>query len=165
MRFAGAWHSVKIRNLWPFLFKTGSTSCASVKICFVLLSARVSVSINSGLRLSQPRGQWGRLLHITPSHMQETLSSKLCLLSRINLSLITKTTSFWEFYIHGSVHRNSILISSNKMQQYAGTYLLQNHSTRFGCPSHPSSGVHKTLTATSGTCHSICETTFLQRGL
>ena len=55
------------------------------------------------------------------------------------------------FYIHGSVHRNSILIISNKMQEYAGIYLLQNHSTCFGCPSHPSSGVHKTVTAASGT--------------
>ena len=58
-------------------------------------------------------------------------------------------------YIHSSVHRNSILIRSNKMQQYAGIYLLQNHSTCFGCPSHPSSGVHKTVTAASGTGHSI----------
>jgi len=41
------------------------------------------------------------------------------------------------------------------MQQYAGVYLLQNHSTRFGCPLHPSSGVHKTVTAASGTGHSI----------
>ena len=32
-----------------------------------------------------------------------------------------------QFYIHGSVHRNSILIRSNKMQNYAGVYLLQNH--------------------------------------
>jgi len=30
------------------------------------------------------------------------------------------------------------------MQQYADIYLLRNHSTCFGCPSHPSSGVHKT---------------------
>jgi len=29
------------------------------------------------------------------------------------------------FYIHGSVHRDSILIRSNKMQQYAGIYFLQ----------------------------------------
>ena len=29
-------------------------------------------------------------------------------------------------YIHSSVHRNSIIIRSNKMQQYAGIYLLQN---------------------------------------
>ena len=54
-------------------------------------------------------------------------------------------------FIHGSVHRNSILIRSNEMQQYAGIYLLQNYSTCFGCLSHPSSGVHKTVTAASGT--------------
>jgi len=47
------------------------------------------------------------------------------------------------------------LIRSNKMQQYAVIYLLQNYSTCFGCPSHPSSGVHKTVTAASGTGHSI----------
>ena len=39
------------------------------------------------------------------------------------------------------------------MQQYAGIYLLQNYSTYFGCPSHLSSGVHKTVTAASGTGH------------
>ena len=58
-------------------------------------------------------------------------------------------------YIHGSIHRNSILIRSNKMQQYAGIYLLQNPSTCFGRPLHPSSGLHKTVTAASGTGHSI----------
>ena len=47
------------------------------------------------------------------------------------------------------------IIRSNSMQQYAGIYLLQNHSTCFGRPSHPSSGVHKTVTAASGTGHSI----------
>ena len=35
------------------------------------------------------------------------------------------------FYIHGSVHLDSILIRSNEMQYYAGVYLLQNYST---CP-------------------------------
>jgi len=58
-----------------------------------------------------------------------------------------------------------ILIRSNKMQQYAGIYLPQNYSTWFGHPSHPSSGVHKTVTAASGTGHSIWVTTFLQCGL
>jgi len=38
-----------------------------------------------------------------------------------------------------------ILIRSNEMQQYAGVYLPQNYSTCFGCPSHPSSGLHKTV--------------------
>ena len=51
------------------------------------------------------------------------------------------------------------------MQQYAGIYLLQNHSTCFGCPSYPSSGVHKIVIAASGTGHSIWATAFLQRGL
>jgi hypothetical protein len=69
-----------------------------------------------------------------------------------------------DFYIRGFVHRNCIFIRSNKMQQYAGIYLLQSHPTRFGCPSHRSSGVHKTVTAASGTGHSICATTFFQHG-
>ena len=34
----------------------------------------------------------------------------------------------------------------------------------FWHPSHPTSGVHKTVNAASGTGHSIWETTFLQRG-
>jgi hypothetical protein len=50
------------------------------------------------------------------------------------------------------------------MQQYAGIYLLQNHSTCFGCSSHPSTGAHKTVTAASGTGHSICATPVLRRG-
>ena len=48
------------------------------------------------------------------------------------------------------------------MQQYAGVYLLQNYSTCFGCLSHPSSGVHQTVTASSGTGHSVRATTFRQ---
>jgi hypothetical protein len=70
-----------------------------------------------------------------------------------------------EFHIHGSVHRDSVLIRSNEMQQYAGVYLLQNDSTSCGCLSHPSSGVHQTVTAASGTGHSVRATTVRQRGL
>jgi len=50
-----------------------------------------------------------------------------------------------------------ILIRSNEMQQYAGVYLSQNHSTCFGCPSNPLSGVHKTVTAASGADHIMCQ--------
>jgi len=50
------------------------------------------------------------------------------------------------------------------MQLYAGIYLLQSHSTCFGCPQHPSSGVLKTVTAASGTGHNIGTATSLQRG-
>jgi len=41
------------------------------------------------------------------------------------------------------------------MHQYVVIYLLQNYSTCFGCPSHPSSGELKTVTAASGTGHNI----------
>ena len=51
------------------------------------------------------------------------------------------------------------------MQQYADIYLLQSHSTCFGYPPHPSSGVLKTVTATSGTGHNTGTATSLQRGL
>ena len=64
-----------------------------------------------------------------------------------------------------NVHRNSILLRSNKIEQYAGIYLLQNYSTCLECTLHPSSGVHKTVTAASVTGHGIRAPTFLQRGL
>jgi len=64
------------------------------------------------------------------------------------------------FYIHGSVHRNSGLKKSNKMQHYADIYLPLNYSTCFGRPSRPSSGIHITLIATSGTDHTIWEACF-----
>ena len=49
------------------------------------------------------------------------------------------------------------------MRQYAGIYLLLNHSTYFGRPSRPSSGVHKTVVAASGTDHTIWGASFLKR--
>ena len=69
------------------------------------------------------------------------------------------------FYIHGSVHRDSLLIRSSEMHQYAGVYLLENYSTCFGCLLHPSSGAHQTVAAASGTGHSVRATTFRQCGL
>ena len=62
-------------------------------------------------------------------------------------------------------HDEAILIRYNAMQQYAGVYLMQNYSTCFGCLPHPSSGVHQTVTAASGTGHSVRAITFRQRGL
>jgi hypothetical protein len=51
------------------------------------------------------------------------------------------------------------------MQQYRVCYiLLQNPSTCFVCQIHPLSGVHETVTTVSGTGHSICVATSLQRG-
>jgi len=55
-----------------------------------------------------------------------------------------------------TVHSHySRLKNSNKMQQYADIYLLLNYSTCFERPSRPSSGVHKTVVAASGTDHTI----------
>ena len=49
-------------------------------------------------------------------------------------------------YVHGSVHRKSILINVQRDATICSLYfiLLQYHSTCFGCRPHPSSGVHKT---------------------
>jgi len=48
------------------------------------------------------------------------------------------------------------------MQQYADIYLLLNYSTCLGCPLRPSSGVHKTVVAPSGTDHTIWGASFLK---
>jgi len=49
------------------------------------------------------------------------------------------------------------------MQQYADIYLLLSFFTCFGRPSRPSSGVHKTVVAASGTDHTIWGAIFLKR--
>ena len=41
--------------------------------------------------------------------------------------------------------------------------LLQDHSTRFGCRPHPSSGVRKTIVTATGTSH-VHAATSLQHG-
>ena len=44
------------------------------------------------------------------------------------------------------------------MQQYAVyIYLLQGHSTCFGCRPHPSSGVRKTVVSATGSSHMIVQ--------
>ena len=56
-----------------------------------------------------------------------------------------------------------MLKKSNKMQQYADIYLLLNYSACFGRPSRPSSGVHKTVVAASGTDRTIWGASFFKR--
>ena len=53
-----------------------------------------------------------------------------------------------------------MLKKSKKMQMYADIYLLLNYFTCFGRPSRPSSGVHKTAVAASGTDHAIWGASF-----
>jgi len=49
------------------------------------------------------------------------------------------------------------------MQQYAYIYLLLNYCICFGGPSRPSSGVHETVVAASGTDHTIWGANFFKR--
>jgi len=84
---------------------------------------------------------------------QKTASHILCSLSFRNkymyfsiLHLFNNTLNSYDY----------TLSNINKIQQDATVcrYLFTpDYSTCFGCPSHPSSGVHKTLTAASGTGH------------
>jgi len=53
-------------------------------------------------------------------------SQTSCLQTTLRADLALHTEYF---YVRGSVHRDSVLIRSNKMQQYAGIYLLQIYST------------------------------------
>jgi len=69
----------------------------------------------------------------------------------------------YKFYIGSTVHRNSRLKKSNEVQKYADIYLLLNYSTCFGRPSRPSSGVHNTVVAASGTDHTMWGASFLKR--
>jgi len=78
-------------------------------------------------------------------------------------SLTPALESCFICYIRSSVRRNSRLKKSNKMQQSADIYLPLNYCTCFGRPSRPSSGVHKTVLAASGTDHTIWGASFLKR--
>ena len=49
------------------------------------------------------------------------------------------------------------------MQQNADIYLMLNYSTCFMRASRPSSGVHKTVVAASGTDHTIWGASFFKR--
>ena len=56
-----------------------------------------------------------------------------------------------------------IIISQQDAAVRSQFFLLQGHSTCFGCFPHPSSGVHKTVSTAYGTGHFIVEATFFQR--
>ena len=83
--------------------------------------------------------------------------------TRLSFSGIRRLDIIVFLYIYSWFRASSLYI--NKIQQDAGIYLLQNYSTCFECPSHPSSGIHQTVIAASGAGHSIRVTTFCQHGL
>jgi len=60
---------------------------------------------------------------------------------------------------------HSVLITVQRDATQSSLFIiLQVHSTCFGCQTHPSSGVHKTVTTASCTGHIFCAATSLQRG-
>ena len=77
-----------------------------------------------------------------------TIWKEIWLISQISILALT----FGGFYIYGSVHRWTILIIVQRDATQSSLFIiLQVHSTWFGCQTHPSSGVHKTVTTASGT--------------
>ena len=79
------------------------------------------------------------------------------------LSVLTSSVSECRICNDGRKEEMTRLKESNQMQQYADIYLLQNYSTCFVDPSHPSSGVHKTVVAVSGTDHTVWTASFFKR--
>jgi len=53
---------------------------------------------------------------------------------------------------HNNVHAILIIVQQDATQSSL-LIILQVHCTCFGCQTHPSSGVHKTVTTASGTGH------------
>jgi hypothetical protein len=60
------------------------------------------------------------------------------------------------FNIHGSVHRNNILLHKNQQDAHVTEFILSdNCSTCFGRYYHPSSGTQTTVTAASGNRYTV----------
>jgi len=128
----------------------------SPSIVSVLLNATAKCKNNTSHASS------GKLhLQITNIHLLSNILLSECLKIRTHTCTLTKTQKCL-IYIRGPVHRNSSLKKYNEMQQYADIYLLLNYCTCFGRPSHPSSGVHKTVVAASGTDHTVWGASFLK---
>jgi len=65
-----------------------------------------------------------------------------------------KSVNIIAFYVYGSVHRWSVLITVQRDATQSSLFIiLEVHSTCFECQPHPSSEVHKTVNTASGTGH------------
>ena len=59
------------------------------------------------------------------------------------------------FNVHGSVHRNNILIYIQLDATLHSLFISGNCSTCFGWYHHPSSGAQTTVSTASGICHTV----------
>ena len=122
-----------------------------VLLCYVMLYVRLPVLLRKCLHLSQYRAGITKTLGSIPCITKilfSIFSFHLCSQRRL---LIQLYQAWVFFFIRGSMHRNSRLKKSNKMQQYADIHLLLHYCTCFRRPSRPTSAVHKTVVAASGT--------------
>ena len=72
-------------------------------------------------------------------------------------TIYTKTpcSKHLPIYLHTPItmFQGILTIAQRDATQSSLFIILQVHSTYFGCQPHPSSGVHKTVTTASSTCH------------
>ena len=61
----------------------------------------------------------------------------------------------FNFNIHGSVHRNNILIYIQQDATLHSLFISWNRSRCFGWYHHPSSGAQTTVSTVSGICHTV----------
>ena len=63
------------------------------------------------------------------------------------------------FYVHGSIHRESVSITVQQDATIRGFIIFSaDNSTCFGCYPHPSSGAHSNVITSSGTGRSVFAT-------
>jgi hypothetical protein len=91
--------------------------------------------------------------HVMAPNILVSSMSKTSYSTLLHLSYIAYV--FTEFYSCDSVnHKSYFTWVTNKMQFQAVFFIvLQNHCACFVCPLHPSSGVRKTVVATTRTSH------------
>ena len=97
----------------------------------------------------------GKGLYINELTADRRVASQKRITETRKMGFGRSTNIIERFYIRSSVQRNTRLKKSNKIQQYPDICLLLNYCTCFGRPSRPSSGVHKTVVAASGTDRTV----------
>ena len=111
-------------------------------------------------RLGGPQGRSGWMENLVPTGIRSP-DSPVRSQSLYRMRYPTHWEALYKFHICSSVHRNSRL--KKKIQQDVTVYRYLFTAKCFGCPSHRSSGVHKTVVVASGTGHTIWEASFLKR--
>jgi hypothetical protein len=82
-------------------------------------------------------------------------SSAVVTQNLIHVTFESLNTSTDEFNVHGSVHRNNILMYIQQDAMLNSLFISGNCSTRFGWYHHQSSGAQTTVSTASGICHTV----------